>query len=525
MFLQDPPQPVDQYAADPVLHAELRRRLPPEVLAANEERFAALGRATATELHELSEQAEAQLPEHIAFNAWGRRVDEIRVSPAWKRLKAFSAEHGLVSSGYEGDGHRRVVQATLLHLFSASSAIYSCPLAMTDAAARVLIEQQVPGATERLLPQLLSTDPSTFITSGQWMTETAGGSDLANTGTVADHIDGLRYRLTGTKSFTSAVTSEMALTLARVGDQPGSRGLSCFCVEVVRDEYGAMQDIEVNRLKDKLGTRALPTAELTLSGVEATLVGDLGRGVPTIATMLNVTRFHNAVSSASCMAKALYLARDYAGRRMAFGKLLREHPLHAWTLDLIEADYAGALALSMEVAARMAPVEDGAEDTPLRALIPLAKLTLGKQAAAVGSEAIECFGGAGYMEGTTLARLVRDSQVLSIWEGTTNVLSLDLLRAETKEGAWSALLAELGRRASALSNTPVHAEIRTTLGRLVEKAKGLMGDRGRLEAHARRLALTTGFVAEAILLAELGDSGARSTAHLVEHRLSAPLSL
>ena len=90
MFLQDPPQPVDQYAADPVLHAELRRRLPPEVLAANEERFAALGRATATELHELSEQAEAQLPEHIAFNAWGRRVDEIRVSPAWKRLKAFS---------------------------------------------------------------------------------------------------------------------------------------------------------------------------------------------------------------------------------------------------------------------------------------------------------------------------------------------------------------------------------------------------------------------------------------------------
>lgn len=524
MFFQDPPRPIDQYANDAVLRAELKRRLPAGVLAANAERFEALGRATAGELHALNLQAEAEQPVHVPFDAWGRRVDEIRTSSAWKRLKEIAAERAIVASGYEPGPHRRVVQATLLHVFSASSAIYSCPLAMTDAAARVLIDQQVPGLTERLVPRLLSTNPETFITSGQWMTERAGGSDVGTSETVAEHIEGDRYRLHGAKWFTSATTSEMALTLARVGDVPGSRGLSCFCVEVNRDETGALVGIQVDRLKDKLGTKALPTAELTLDGVEATLVGELGRGVPTIATMLNVTRYYNAVSSASGMAKALSMARDYATRRRAFGKTLDQHPLHVWTLDVIEADYAGALALCMEVAARLAPFEDGHEDTALRALIPLAKLTLGKQAVSVASEALECFGGAGYVEDTGLPRMLRDAQVLSIWEGTTNVLSLDLLRAESKEGALTALLAELSTRAAALPPNPVHTNIQRALGRVAAKARSLMGDRVQLEAHARRLALTLGYAAEAVLLAELGDAGARNTENLVEMRLTAPLS-
>ena len=519
MFFQDPPRPPDQFADDPVLQAELRRRLPAEVLEANLPRFQALGRATATTLHQLAEQAEANPPTLVHFDPWGNRVDDIQTSAAWKQLKVFAAEHAIVASGYEPGPHRRVVQATLLHLFSASSATYSCPLAMTDAAARVLLDEKIP-ELDHLVPGLLSTDPQTFITSGQWMTERAGGSDVGNTGTVATHLEGRRYRLHGVKWFTSATTSEMALTLARVGDTPGSRGLSCFAVEVKRTAAGALDGIRVNRMKDKLGTKALPTAELTLDGVEATLIGELGRGVPTIATMLNVTRYYNAVSSSSGMAKALGMARDYAARREAFGKKLQDHPLHAWTLDVMEADYAGALALSMEVAERLAPFEDGAEDPALRALIPLAKLTLGKQAVSVASEALECFGGAGYVEDTGLPRLLRDAQVLSIWEGTTNVLSLDLLRAEAKEGAWSALLTELGGRITGPHAGPLAA----TLGRIAAKAKSLMGDRPAMEAHARRLALTTGYLAEAILLAELGEQGERNTANLIEHRLSAPLN-
>ena len=518
MFFQDPPRPVDLYAQDPVLRAELARRLPPDVLAAHEARFAALGAATAGELHALGEQAEAEQPVHVPFDPWGNRIDEIRTSPAWKRLQAFAAEHAIVASGYEPGPHRRVVHATLLHLFSASSATYSCPLAMTDAAARVLIDHPTAEA-DKLVPRLLSTDPATFITSGQWMTERVGGSDVGNTGTVAQHVEGRSYRLSGVKWFTSATTSEMALTLARVGDTPGSRGLSCFAVEVLRGEDGALRGLQVERLKDKLGTKALPTAELTLDGVEATLIGELGRGVPTIATMLNITRYYNAVSSASGMAKALYLARDYAGRREAFGKRLDQHPLHAWTLDLMEADYAGALALSMELAQRLAPFEDGHDDPALRAIIPLAKLTLGKQAVAVASEALECFGGAGYVEDTGLPRLLRDAQVLSIWEGTTNVLALDLLRAEAKEGAWTALLTELGGRIGQLPGTPVKGVLAETLGRVAAKARDLMGDRAALEAHARRLALTTGYLAEGVLLAELGRGEV-----FVEHRLSAPLS-
>ena len=525
-FFQDAPGDPDLFAVDAALHAELARRLPADLLAEARRRCAALGEATARELPELARQAEAQPPVHVPYDAWGRRVDELRTSPAWEALRVFSARHALVATGYEaGLGeHRRTVQAALLHLFSASSATYSCPLAMTDAAARVLLDLGPAALRERLVAGLTATDPARFITSEQWMTERTGGSDVGGTETIArPSAGGAGYTLHGVKWFTSATTSEMALTLARIDDgetapTPGSRGLSLFCVEIAREPGRGWRGITVHRLKDKLGTKALPTAELTLDGAPATLLGAPGRGVANISGMLNVTRLYNAIASASGMQRACALARDYADRRVAFGRPLAELPLHAATLADMEAETAAVLALVMECAALLGRAEAGTasddERRRLRALIPLAKLTTAKQAVACASEALECFGGAGYVEDTGLPRLLRDAQVLTIWEGTTNVLALDLLRAEAREGSFSAVLKDLSLRAERLARpldrgavTAVREGVR---GLVAQAQQAVQAGGDALEASARKLALRAGHLAEALCLADTAAGDERA---------------
>lgn len=546
-FFQDLPPPPDLYAVDRALSAELRWRLPPDVAVTMAPRYEALGKATAGELLALSEEAERDPPRHVPYDAWGRRVDELRVSPAWTALKDFSARHALVATGYDASlgAHRRVAQATLLHLFSATSATAMCPLAMTDAAARVLIDLAPARLRERLVPRLTSTDPRTFITSGQWMTERTGGSDVSGTSTVARLAQGGTpegdvYGLHGVKWFTSATTSEMALALGRIEEAgetvPGSRGLSLFCVDVEKLPGAGYRGITVNRLKDKLGTKALPTAELTLSGVPGRLIGEPGHGVRSISGMLNITRFYNAIAASSAMAQAVHRARAFSWKRTAFGAPLAAQPLHTATLDGVEADAAGALALVMELAALMGRVEEGLasddEKRRLRALIPLAKLTTGKQVVACVSECLEAFGGAGYVEDTGLPRMLRDAQVLPIWEGTTNVLSLDVLRAEQRDQAFSSVLTWLGKGVAGLSSdlpTAATTTLKETVTRLVAAARAAATAGGlTLEGRARALALTTGYASEALLLGQTAERSGRRDAvqrfgDFVAWRLALPI--
>jgi len=546
-FFQDLPPPPDLYAVDRALAAELRWRLPGDVATVMAPRYEALGKATTDELLRLSEEAERDPPRHVPYDPWGRRVDELRVSPAWAGLKDFSARHGLVATGYDRSlgASRRVAQAALLHLFSATSATAMCPLAMTDAAARVLIDLAPAPLRDRLVPRLTSTDPATFITSGQWMTERTGGSDVSGTSTVARVMtrgtaEGDVYGLHGVKWFTSATTSEIALALGRIEEAgevtPGSRGLSLFCVDVEKLPGAGYRGITVNRLKDKLGTKALPTAELTLDGVPGRLLGEPGHGVRSISGMLNITRFYNAIAASSAMAQAVFRARAYAWKRHAFGLPLAGQPLHAATLDGVEADAAGALALVMEVAALMGRVEEGLasdeEKRRLRALIPLAKLTTGKQVVACVSECLEAFGGAGYVEDTGLPRMLRDAQVLPIWEGTTNVLSLDVLRAEQRDQAFSTVLTWLGSGVAGLSQalpTTATTTLQATVARLAKAAAAAAasGPQG-LEARARALALTTGYAAEALLLAQTAEKTGKADAvqrfaDFVAWRLALPI--
>jgi putative acyl-CoA dehydrogenase len=229
----------------------------------------------------MSVDAEAHPPELVHFDPWGRRIDHLQIAAGWQALHGVAATEGIVATAYERQYSvwSRLHQFVRLYLFHPSSAMVSCPLAMTDGAARVLEQHADDDLKRKAFTRLTSRDPKRFWTSGQWMTERTGGSDVSSTSTEARWVEG-EYRLYGTKWFTSATTSQMALALAKTEH---SDKLSLYYLET-RDEKGLLNQIEIHRLKDKLGTRAMPTAELSLRGTPAQLLGAKGEGVKTVAT-------------------------------------------------------------------------------------------------------------------------------------------------------------------------------------------------------------------------------------------------
>lgn len=509
-FYQEPPRLHNQLTDDSLLTEYLARTLPPDALAQVQDPLHELGELAGGRLYELQLHDRHNEPRLTQWNAWGRRVDQIEVTPLWHEAATLAARHGLVAAAYEqrhGE-HSRVDQFARAYVLSPSLDVYACPLAMTDGAARTLLDLGNQALIDRAVPRLVCRDPGRMWTSGQWMTERTGGSDVGLSETVARR-DGETWRLHGTKWFTSATTAQMALTLARPeGNGPGGRGLALFYVEV-RDEHGAYNGIQVNRLKDKLGTRKVPTAELTLDGAAATPVAGLANGIRNISSMLNITRTWNAVMSASGMRRAMALVRDYAGRRSAFGAQLLDKPLHKDTLAAMQAEFEGAFLLAFRAVELLGKREAGtANETDrhlLRVLTPIAKLTTGKQAVALASEALEACGGAGYVEDTGLPMLLRDAQVLPIWEGTTNVLSLDALRAlGSEEGvALGALKAELDaprRRPLDAALRPCAEAAHTACERACAWLVQNLKEPVALEAGARRFALTLGRALELSLL-------------------------
>jgi acyl-CoA dehydrogenase len=507
-FFQEPPRLGNTYAADPLLREHLARTLPEAVLREVEPELVVLGDLAGGPLLALQAADRENEPRLVQWDAWGRRVDRVELTALWREAATLAARHGLVAAAYERrhGALSRVHQMAMVHLLDPSLDVYACPLAMSDGAARTLLDAGNSALVARAVPRLTARDPARAWTSGQWMTERRGGSDVSGTETVARR-DGEGWRLYGTKWFSSATTAEVALALARPeGNPDGSRGLALFYVET-RDAAGAPNGVFVNRLKDKLGTRKLPTGELTLDGARATPVAGLADGVRTVAPMLAVTRTWNAVAAVAGMQRALSLARDYARRRVAFGAPLSDKPLHADTLAGLEAEREGAFLLAFRAVLLLGRQEAGeatdAERALLRVITPLAKLATARQAVAVASEALECFGGAGYVEDTGIPRLLRDAQVLPIWEGTTNVLALDALRALASGGAGEALAAEVERSLSEArdpSLRPVFEAASAALAR-ARGALALSGAGPAREAGARRVALTIARTLEAALLA------------------------
>lgn len=510
LFQQQGPTLAHPYHHDPLLKSYLSRHLPPETYQALAPELEAMGTLAGGELYQMQLADRLNEPLHTPYSPWGERIDHIEVSPLWQRAERIAAETGLVAIPYEQRHgvYSRLHQFALVYLFTPSTDIYSCPLAMTDGAANTLRQAGNAALAERALPHLTSRNPAQFWTSGQWMTELTGGSDVGRTETVARYEDG-QWRLYGRKWFTSATTSQMALTLARPeGNGPGGKGLALFYLEP-RDQHGRLQNIQVMRLKDKLGTRKVPTAELLLTGAPAQLVKEASDGVKNISPMLNITRTWNSVSAIALMRRGVSLAQSYAHQRIAFGASLAEKPLHQATLATLEAETMGAFLLTFYIVSLLGKTETGAataeEAALLRLLTPITKLTTGKQSVQVLSEVLECFGGAGYVEDTGLPMLLRDAQVLPIWEGTTNVLSLDTLRALGDQGL-ALVMQRCQQWAEAVHSPALKPMVTAALTALTNTQTWLTAAQAQgnatLEAGARPFALTLGRAIQALLLAE-----------------------
>lgn len=482
------------------MRAAVRFHLGEELYGEAKGQLAAWDRGAA-ERRSLAAQAERDGVDFQPYSAWGERVDEVRVSPAYLELGRIGVRAGIAGLPYEPSvfGERaRVLQSALIVLWAADSAGFGCPLAIADAAARTLLEH---GASPELdvVRRLTSRDPDIAWTSGQWMTEAAGGSDVGPTTTTARLDPDGGWRLYGVKSLASGWPTDIGLTLARpAGGAAGARGLALFWVPRLL-EGGAPNCVRVRRLRDKLGTRALPTVELELDGALAHPLGEPseGGGVRRIATALAITRVHNAAAAAAALGRGRAWALAYAQQRVTFGRRLLHWPGHRVVLSQLAADYAAALALALRCAELLGRVEHGTasqhEQRLLRGLTPIAKLATARWAVAGVAEAMEAASGFGYCEDSTVPTMVRDAHVLPIWEGSTNVLALDFLRAAAT-GSLEALITEVRQTLAEVQGSPLVAGIAAAVQRAVDDLTGDLGpvlsDPGRAQAGARALCLS-----------------------------------
>ncbi|EGC32589.1 hypothetical protein DICPUDRAFT_49513 [Dictyostelium purpureum] len=449
-FQQQSPLLGNQFLEDTELLKALKRVLPLEVLNEIKPDLTQFGDRVVNDILELGRASENNPPKLLQLDAWGRRIDKIVVDESWNKLKDIGCKEGLVSIGYERKYKEfsRIYQYIKIYLFACSSAVFDCPLSMTDGGARLLELHGTDSMKKDELQHFITRDPSQFWTSGQWMTEKTGGSDVSGSETIAQELTNPSeypkllstpptHKVSGYKYFTSATTSDSSMILARDVDKDGnggvsgSRGLSVYLIKL-RTPNGELDRIRVHKLKNKFGTKAVPTAELELMGTPAVRIGPKGRGVPVIASILNITRIHNVIHSVSTMRRCIAIGRDFAHRRTVFGKLLKDNLLYLSTLAEMELEFRAGLHFLLDVSLLLGKSECCATpetDSLLRILTPLSKLYTAKQSIWVSSEGIELLGGTGYMEDSDMPRLFRDTQVTSIWEGTTNVLSMDVWRS------------------------------------------------------------------------------------------------
>lgn len=345
----------------------------------------------------------------------------------------MAAREGIIQTAYEGKygEYSRIVQFAKYFIYCPSSAIYTCPLAMTDAAARIFELQFQKGsqlsaakkeAFMNAYERLTSRDPAKSWTSGQWMTERAGGSDVRNSETTAFQQSDGSYLISGHKWFSSATDSQMTVMLART---PTSAGLSCFYAPL-KTESGEWNGVKIVRLKDKLGTRGLPTAELELKDMKGYLVGEEGKGINYISTMLNITRVHNSVSSMSFFRRGIAIARAFAKVRKVQNKELWKNPLHLGTLSKLEVIFRAHMQLTFFSVALLGFTERGMPQRTggwvpqdakeaaalLRVITPMVKMTTAKSTIAALAECMECM--VSYLNSVLLFDLNRNSGMLIV---------------------------------------------------------------------------------------------------------------
>ncbi len=384
-----------------------------------------------TEMREAGRDANRYLPELRLFDMGGRRLDEVRFHPAYHRFMEAGIGAGYAALPWEGAKGGHATHAAMVYLASQIEPGSCCPMTMTYAAVPALEATPEiaalwrPKLTARSYdPRVLPVGEKTGATLGMAMTEKQGGSDVRANTTRAERADG-DWRLTGHKWFCSAPMSDGFLTLAQT-----EAGLSCFLVP--RWLEGERNAIRIQRLKDKLGNRSNASSEIEYEGAVAHLLGEEGRGVATIIEMVHHTRLDTALAPAGLMRAAISEAHHWATHRSAFQRRLIDQPLMHVVLADLTLDWEGALTLGMRVAEAFDSTRP--EDRAFARIgVALAKYYGNKRCPVVTYEAMEVLGGIGYVEDTPMPMLYREAPLNGIWEGSGNVICLDILRTLAKE--------------------------------------------------------------------------------------------
>ncbi|QFQ30293.2 DNA alkylation response protein [Janibacter melonis] len=451
---------VDVYGSDPTLTEAVERWVPGTGRADAHAALHALGeQAGSAEAAELAERAERNAPRLRTHDRWGHRVDEVAYDPAWHDLMRVAVGAGLTAGTWaagRGTG-AHVRRAAGFVTWSQVDAGHICPVTMTHAAVPAL--RHSPELAARYEPGLASReyDPGlrapalkAGLVAGMGMTEKQGGSDVRANRTLATPapdgpLPGRTYRLTGHKWFCSAPMSDLFLVLARTDGQDTP---SCFAVPRVLDDE-TRNPFALQRLKDKLGDRSNASSEVELDGTWGSLVGEEGRGVRTIIDMVAATRLDCVLGSAATTRAALARAVHHARHRRAFGALLVDQPLMRSVLTDLALESEAATLLGM----RLAHAVDTGEVELARLGVAVGKYWVCKRTPTLVAEALECLGGAGYVEENGLARLYRQAPLNSIWEGSGNVNALDVVRAISREPASLKALLEEAAVARGTSST------------------------------------------------------------------------
>lgn len=416
---QPPPRPDgDLWRGDPVLR---------QVVPGVQDYAAALD---TSEMREAARQAERFGPELVLFDAGGRRLDEVRYGAGYHALLRLGLRHGYAARPWEDGAAGHLEHAAMVYLATQIEPAHCCPMTMTYAAVPAVAAE--PALACAWVPKLTARDHDPGIapiaakraaTMGMAMTEKQGGSDVRANATTAAR-DGAGWRLTGHKWFCSAPMSDGFLTLAQT-----PAGLSCFLVP--RWLEGERNAIHLMRLKDKLGNRANASAEIEYHGAFAHLLGEEGRGIRTIIEMVHHTRLDTATAPAGLMRAGLSEALHWCAHRTTFQRRLIDQPLMRSVLADLTLDWAGAATLTFAVA-RAFDAEDRAF---ARVAVALAKFLNNKLCTVAVAECMEVLGGMGYVADTPLPMLYREAPLNGIWEGSGNVICLDILRTLSREPA------------------------------------------------------------------------------------------
>lgn len=458
---------LDWYELDPNLAQLLDRLLPdPADRSFAEEHVRRFGRLCGTEIARRAEVTDKHPPELVTHDRWGHEIGRVEHHPAWEANKADLVRAGFVGLPAHADRPvPAVLTAALAYLVSQAETAVYCGLGMTAGAADIVARYAPEDVRDEIVARLTSLEPEEAWEAGMFLTERQGGSDVGANTTRAVR-DGDEWRLYGEKHFCSNVDAEIFVVLARPDGAPeGPAGLATFIVPRQRAD-GSANGFSIRRLKPKLGTRAVPTAEVTLDGATAWLAEPRGRaagadaatpppaatipahqgGLSRMMEMVNGSRFGVALMGLGIHRRSFLEAAIYAARREQWGQRIDRYPMVRETLvDMVVILEAGC-ALTFECAAAARTAADEDEGRRLRRiLVPLAKIRATRDGLGAAISGLEILGGNGYMEDWPLARQLRDAQCHTIWEGTENICCLDVRRAIRRDGAHLALLARVQR--------------------------------------------------------------------------------